>query len=183
MNSEQEEIVIPILDLEKFVFSPPGPMGWELSEYEQQKNIVLNESSVLENLAIIKEIELEELPKIGLLDLEEQSLQKTTIIDEVKDKEIQNAIELEEQSPQETTIIDEVKDEEIQKTRTKKKKKKKKKKKMKNAIELKEQNPEQNEVVPTQIEKPKVKVKIITPDRPLKSPWIAKLVKNAKENE
>lgn len=141
MNSEQEEIVIPILDLEKFVFSPPGPMGWELSEYEQQKNIVLNESSVLENLAIIKEIELEELPKIGLLDLEEQSLQKTTIIDEVKDEEIQNA------------------------------------------IELKEQNPEQNEVVPTQIEKPKVKVKIITPDHPLKSPWIAKLVKNAKENE
>lgn len=141
MNSEQEEIVIPILDLEKFVFSPPGPMGWELSEYEQQKNIVLNESSVLENLAIIKEIELEELPKIGLLDLEEQSPQKTTIIDEVKDEEIQNA------------------------------------------IELKEQNPEQNEVVPTQIEKPKVKVKIITPDHPLKTPWIAKLVKNAKENE
>ncbi|MEK7019508.1 hypothetical protein [Bacillus sp. FSL R9-9410] len=183
MNSEQEEIVIPILDLEKFVFSPPGPMGWELSEYEQQKNIVLNESSVLENLAIIKEIELEELPKIGLLDLEENSPQKTTIIDEVKDEEIQktrktkkkkkkkttkkkNTIELEEKSPQKTTIIDEVKDEEIQ-----------------NAIELKEQNPEQNEVVPTQIEKPKVKVKIITPDHPLKSPWIAKLVKNAKENE
>ncbi|EOO33426.1 hypothetical protein [Bacillus mycoides] len=208
MNSEQEEIVIPILDLEKFVFSPPGPMGWELSEYEQQKNIVLNESSVLENLAIIKEIELEELPKIGLLDLEEQSPQKTTIIDEVKDKEVQNAIELEEQSPQKTTIIDEVKDEEIQKTRKKKTKKKKTKKKKKNtieleeqspqkttiidevkdeeiqnAIELKEQNPEQNEVVPTQIEKPKVKVKIITPDHPLKTPWIAKLVKNAKENE
>lgn len=141
MNSEQEEIVIPILDLEKFVFSPPGPMGWELSEYEQQKNIVLNESSVLENLAIIKEIELEELPKIGLLDLEEQSSQKTTIIDEEKDEETQNAIEIEEQ------------------------------------------NLEQNEVVPTQIEKPKVKVKIITPDQPLKSPWIANLVKNAKENE
>ncbi|MEF7658657.1 hypothetical protein [Bacillus thuringiensis] len=180
MSSEQEEIVIPILDLEKFVFSPPGPMGWELSEYEQQKNIVLNESSVLENLAIIKEMELEELPKIGLLDLEEQSSQKTTIIDEVKDEvkdeEIQKTrkkkkkkkrktIELEEQSPQKTTIIDEVKDEETQ-----------------NAIELEEQNPEQDEVVPTPIEKPKVKVKIITPDQPLKSPWIANLVQSAKEN-
>ncbi|WP_242316177.1 hypothetical protein [Bacillus cereus group sp. BfR-BA-01355] len=141
MNSEQEEIVIPILDLEKFVFSPPGPMGWELSEYEQQKNIVLNESSVLENLAIIEEVELEELPKIGLLDLEEKSPQKTTIIDEVKDEETQNAIEIEEQKP------------------------------------------EKNEAVPTQIEKPKVKVKIITPDHPLKSPWIANLVKNATENE
>ncbi|HDR4909289.1 TPA: hypothetical protein QCR48_005914 [Bacillus cereus] len=180
MSSEQEEIVIPILDLEKFVFSPPGPMGWELSEYEQQKNIVLNESSVLENLAIIREIELEELPKIGLLDLEEQSSQITTIIDEVKD---------------------EVKDEEVQKTRmtkkttkktTKKKKKKRKKttiidevkdKETQNAIEIEEQNPEQNGVVPTQIEKPKVKFKIITPDRPLKSPWIANLVKSAKENE
>ncbi|MED2040953.1 hypothetical protein P4V58_28175 [Bacillus wiedmannii] len=185
MNSEQEEIVIPILDLEKFVFSPPGPMGWELSEYEQQKNIVLNESSVLENLEIIKEIELEELPKIGLLDLEEQSSQKTTIIDEVKDEvkvevkveEIQKTrkkkkkkkkktIELEEKSPRKITIIDEVKDEETQ-----------------NAIEIEEQNPEQNEVVPTQIEKPKVKFKIITPDQPLKSPWIANLVKSAKENE
>ncbi|GAB6426965.1 TPA: hypothetical protein ACOQ9V_005856 [Bacillus cereus] len=178
MNSEQEEIVIPILDLEKFVFSPPGPMGWELSEYEQQKNIVLNESSVLENLEIIKEIELEELPKIGLLDLEEQSSQKTTIIDEVKDEEIQKTrkkkkkkkkkktIELEEKSPRKTTIIDEVKDEETQ-----------------NAIEIEEQNLEQNEVVPTQIEKPKVKFKIITPDQPLKSPWVANLVKSAKENE
>ncbi|QKH05136.1 hypothetical protein FOC93_02900 (plasmid) [Bacillus cereus] len=160
MSSEQEEIVIPILDLEKFVFSPPGPMGWELSEYEQQKNIVLNESSVLENLAIIKEIELEELPKIGLLDLEEQSSQKTTIVDEVKDE-----------------VKDEEKVEEIQETRKKKKKKKKK------AIEIEEQNPEQNEVVPIQMEKPKVKFKIITPDQPLKSPWIANLVKSAKENE
>ncbi len=141
MSSEQEEIVIPILDLEKFVFSPPGPMGWELSEYEQQKNIVLNESSVLENLAIIKEVELEELPKIGLLDLEEKSLPKNTMIDVVQDKEIQDVIELEEQSK------------------------------------------ELNEIVLTQIEKPKIKVTIITPDHPLKGPWVSKLVNNAKEND
>ncbi|MBG9465179.1 hypothetical protein ABE55_01135 [Bacillus thuringiensis] len=141
MSSEQEEIVIPILDLEKFVFSPPGPMGWELSEYEQQKNIVLNESSVLENLAIIKEVELEELPKIGLLDLEEKLPPKTTMIDDVKDKEIQDVIELEEQSE------------------------------------------ELNEIVLTQIEKPKIKVTIITPDHPLKGPWVSKLVNNAKEND
>ncbi len=140
MGSEQEEIVIPILDLEKFVFSPPGPMGWELSEYEQQKNIVLNESSVLENLAIIKEVELEELPKIGLLDLEEKLPPKTTMIDEVQDKEIQDVIELEEQ-------IEEL-----------------------------------NEIVLTQIEKPKIKVTIITPDHPLKGPWVSKLVNNAKGN-
>ncbi|PGL73824.1 hypothetical protein [Bacillus thuringiensis] len=138
MSSEQEEIVIPILDLEKFVFSPPGPMGWELSEYEQQKNIVLNESSVLENLAIIKEVELEDLPKIGLLDLEEKLPPKTTMIDEVQDKEIQDVIELEEQSE------------------------------------------ELNEIVLTQIEKPKIKVTIITPDHPLKGPWVSKLVNNAK---
>ncbi|MED3057782.1 hypothetical protein [Bacillus thuringiensis] len=138
MSSEQEEIVIPILDLEKFVFSPPGPMGWELSEYEQQKNIVLNESSVLENLAIIKEVELEELPKIGLLDLEEKLPPKTTMIDEVQDKEIQDVIELEEQSE------------------------------------------ELNEIVLTQIEKPKIKVTIITPDHPLKGPWVSKLINNAK---
>ncbi|PGP34812.1 hypothetical protein CN993_31730 [Bacillus thuringiensis] len=179
MNSEQEEIVIPILDLEKFVFSPPGPMGWELSEYEQQKNIVLNESSVLENLAIIEEVELEELPKIGLLDSEEKSPQKTTVIDEVKEEkaeEIQKkrkkkkkkkkTIEQEEKSLQKTITIDEEKDEETQ-----------------NTIETEEQKTEKNEAIPTQIEKPKVKVKVITPDYPLKSPWIANLVKNAKENE
>ncbi|PEQ98440.1 hypothetical protein B1R38_05510 [Bacillus cereus] len=141
MSSEQEEIVIPILDLEKFVFSPPGPMGWELSEYEQQKNIVLNESSVLENLAIIKEGELEELPKIGLLDLEDKSATKTTMIDEVQDKEIQDVMELEEQSEG------------------------------------------LNEVVLTQIEKPKIKVTIITPNHSLKGPWVSKLVNNAKEND
>lgn len=141
MSSEQEEIVIPILDLEKFVFSPPGPMGWELSEYEQQKNIVLNESSVLENLAIIKEGELEELPKIGLLDLEDKSATKTTMIDEVQDKEIQDVMELEEQSE------------------------------------------ELNEIVLTQIEKPKIKVTIITPNHSLKGPWVSKLVNNAKEND
>jgi len=141
MSSEHEEIVIPILDLEKFVFSPPGPMGWELSEYEQQKNIVLNESSVLENLAIIKEVELEELPKIGLLDLEDKSPPKTTMIDEVQDKEIQDVMELEEQSE------------------------------------------ELNEIVLTQIEKPKIKVTIITPDHPLKGPWVSKLVNNANEND
>ncbi|MED2891985.1 hypothetical protein P4202_30920, partial [Bacillus thuringiensis] len=107
-------------------------------EYEQQKNIVLNESSVLENLAIIKEVELEELPKIGLLDLEEKLPQKTTMIDEVQDKEIQDVIELEEQSE------------------------------------------ELNEIVLTQIEKPKIKVTIITPDHPLKGPWVSKLVNNAK---
>ncbi|KAA0780951.1 hypothetical protein [Bacillus sp. TE8-1] len=141
MSSEQEEIVIPILDLEKFVFSPPGPMGWELAEYEQQKNIVLNESSVLESLAIIKEVELEELPKIGLLDLEEKSPPKTTMIDKIQDKEIQDVIELEEQSE------------------------------------------ELNEVVLTQIEKPKIKVTIITPDHPLKGPWVSKWVNKAREND
>ncbi|PEO80814.1 hypothetical protein [Bacillus toyonensis] len=198
MNSEQEEIVIPILDLEKFVFSPPGPMGWELSEYEQQKNIVLNESSVLENLEIIKEIELEELPKIGLLDLEEQSSQKTTIIDEEKN-EVKDEVKDEVQDE----VKDEVQGEEIQKTRKVTKKKKKRKKK-KNTIELEDKSPqkttiidevkdeetqnaikieERNEFVPAQIEKPKVKVKIITPDQPLKSPWVAKLVQSAKENE
>ncbi|MGE6599991.1 hypothetical protein [Bacillus proteolyticus] len=214
MKPELEEIVIPILDLEKFVFSPPGPMGWELSEYEQQKNIVLNESSVLENLVIIKEIELVELPKDGLIELEKQIPPKTTKIDEINDEGIQNVIELEErnqeqnevilteiekpkvkvkiiphdqplkspwlavalpknglivlekQIPPKTTKIDEINDEGIQ-----------------NVIKLEERNQEQNEVILTEIEKPKVKVKIIPHDQSSKSPWLAKLVKNAKENE
>ncbi|MGN4257104.1 hypothetical protein ACTFPI_30335, partial [Bacillus cereus group sp. MYBKT14-2] len=75
-------------------------------------------------------------------------------------------IEQEEKSLQKTITIDEEKDEETQ-----------------NTIETEEQKTEKNEAIPTQIEKPKVKVKVITPDYPLKSPWIANLVKNAKENE
>ncbi|MGE7881920.1 hypothetical protein [Bacillus sp. NPDC094077] len=145
MNLEPEEIVIPILDLEKFMFSPPGPMGWEMSEYEQtlekQKDIVLDESSILENLAIIKDIELVELPIVGLLELETISSKTNTI---VKD------------------IVEEINDEDIQ---------------------IVEEEAIQSDFITTEPEKPKIKIKIITPNEPLKRPWIAGNLKYFKEKE
>ncbi|MGR5985414.1 hypothetical protein ACUC2M_13655 [Bacillus cytotoxicus] len=87
MKPRQEEIVIPILNLDKFAFSPPGPMGWALSEYEkaleEQDNIVLDEASVIENIMSIKEIELVEFPTVSLLDLEEHNTKTTQITSEV----------------------------------------------------------------------------------------------------
>ncbi|MGE7887065.1 hypothetical protein ACQKN7_06515 [Bacillus cereus] len=141
MNLEPEEIVIPILDLEKFMFSPPGPMGWEMSEYEQtlekQKDIVLDESSILENLAIIQNIELVELPTVGLLELETISSKTKNIDDEIYDEDIQ--------------IVEE------------------------EAVQL--------ESITTEPEKPKIKIKIVTPNDPLKRPWIAEILKHFKEKE
>ncbi|MES5893758.1 MULTISPECIES: hypothetical protein [Bacillus cereus group] len=145
MKLEPEEIVIPILDLEKFMFSPPGPMGWEMSEYEQtlekQKDIVLDESSILENLAIINDIELVELPTVGLLELETISSKTNTI---VKD------------------IVDEINDEDIQ---------------------IVEEEAVQSDFSTTEPEKPKIKIQIITPNEPLKRPWIAEVLKHFKGKE
>ncbi|KZD27504.1 hypothetical protein BW897_06560 [Bacillus cereus] len=144
MKLEPEEIVIPILDLEKFMFSPPGPMGWEMSEYEQtlekQKEIVLDESSILENLAIIKDIGLVELPIMGLLELETIS-SKTTI-----DKDVN----------------DEINDGDIQ---------------------IVEEEAVQSDFIATEPEKSKIKIQIITPNEPLKRPWIAEILKHFKEKE
>ncbi|WP_259415684.1 hypothetical protein [Bacillus toyonensis] len=145
MNLEPEEIVIPILDLEKFMFSPPGPMGWEMSEYEQtleeQKDIVLDESSILENLAIIQNIELVELPTVGLLELETISSKTDTL---VKDMD--------------TGIYDE-------------------------DIQTVEEEAVQLDSITTEPEKPKIKIKIVTPNDPLKRPWIAGILKHFKEKE
>jgi hypothetical protein len=35
MSDKKDNIHIPKLELEKFTFSPPGPMGWSFSEYEK----------------------------------------------------------------------------------------------------------------------------------------------------
>ncbi|MCI0765552.1 hypothetical protein [Bacillus sp. TL12] len=138
MNHKQEKMVIPLLDLDKFIFSPPGPMGWALSEYEQTMNkpqdIVLNELSVVENLAAVKQEELVELPTIKFLDSKEEEY----------NQEIATSEELIEAVNEEvnTEINEEVTDE---------------------IIELEENE----ELVSLEQEKPKLKIKIIAPDQPV----------------
>ncbi|HEK9100116.1 hypothetical protein KFD70_10815 [Bacillus pfraonensis] len=136
MKYKQEKMVIPLLDLDKFIFSPPGPMGWALSEYEQTMNkpqdIVLNELSVVENLAAVKGVELVELPTISFLDVKEVD----------NNQEIATSEELVEAVNEEvnTEVNDEITDE---------------------IIELEEKE----ELVSLEPEKSKLKVKIIAPDQ------------------
>lgn len=60
---------IPKLELEKFIFSPPGPMGWSFSEYEHMledpANIVLNETAVQKKLSDLSQSEIAEWPVTG----------------------------------------------------------------------------------------------------------------------
>ncbi|WP_243522984.1 hypothetical protein [Bacillus pseudomycoides] len=140
MSYKQEKMVIPLLELDKFIFSPPGPMGWALSEYEQTMNetqdIVLNELSVVENLAAVKEEELYELPTIRFVDL----------IEVDNNQEIATSEELVEKVNDEVNneVNDEVTDE---------------------IIELEEKE----DLIPLEPEKSKIKIKIkiIAPNQPV----------------
>ncbi|MGM7680891.1 hypothetical protein ACSVDA_01930 [Cytobacillus sp. Hm23] len=60
---------IPKLDLAKFTFSPPGPMGWSTTEYEQILDnidqIVLNELAVKNHLSSLEGVILQEYPTVN----------------------------------------------------------------------------------------------------------------------
>ncbi|MBM7622024.1 hypothetical protein JOC95_003934 [Bacillus tianshenii] len=62
---------IPKLELDKFTFSPPGPMGWNMAEYEQllenPDQLVLNEDTVNSQLHSLKGIQLVEFSMSGEL--------------------------------------------------------------------------------------------------------------------
>jgi len=69
-QKKDEQSIIPKLDLEKFEFSPPGPMGWSFSEYEQMldnlDSIVLDQNTVKEQLSLLEGKELVELSMDGV---------------------------------------------------------------------------------------------------------------------
>ncbi|MEN1936431.1 hypothetical protein AAIE21_12700 [Paenibacillus sp. 102] len=146
MNYKQEKMVIPLLDLDKFIFSPPGPMGWALSEYEQTMNkpqdIVLNELSVVENLAAVKEEELVELPTIRFLDSKEAEHNQEIATSEELVEAVNEEVNTEVNEEVNTEVNEEVTDE---------------------IIELEENE----ELVSLEPEKPKLKIKIIAPDQPV----------------
>jgi hypothetical protein len=72
MANDEQHSNIPKLDIEKFTFFPPGPMGWSISEYESllenPGQEVQNESSVNEKLVSFEETELVALPIEGRTD-------------------------------------------------------------------------------------------------------------------
>lgn len=64
--AKENKSKIPKLEIEKFTFSPPGPMGWSFSEYDKLLDrpdpIVLNETNINESLANIENMTFVEFP-------------------------------------------------------------------------------------------------------------------------
>ncbi|WLR42995.1 hypothetical protein LC087_01885 [Bacillus carboniphilus] len=99
---------IPILDLEKFQFSPPGPMGWNYSKYDPaMKSETENlESSVTSSLPEEKSQEDIQLVELPLEMLSYPSTMTETVIEvtdhvEEEKEEINQQEELGEQVEQE----------------------------------------------------------------------------------
>ncbi|WP_417897282.1 hypothetical protein ABN702_13075 [Bacillus haimaensis] len=109
---------IPKLELEKFTFSPPGPMGWNMAEYEQllenPDQLVLNESTVNSQLDSLKGIQLVELSLSGELKAKHtaKSLPATEevpeiFIEEIEIEDIVQEEEVEEEVPEEMMEVPE----------------------------------------------------------------------------
>lgn len=155
---------IPKLELEKFTFSPPGPMGWNMAEYEQllenPDQLVLNESTVNSQLDALKGIQLVEFSLSG--ELKAKHTAKSMPDTEGKLEEVPEIIieesDLEEKVPEEVPeeiaeeVPEEVAEEEV-------------------AEEITE--------VP---EPPQKKVTIIIKETSLKMPWVSPLLSMTKKN-
>ncbi|WP_339149666.1 MULTISPECIES: hypothetical protein [unclassified Sutcliffiella] len=139
---------IPKLELGKFTFSPPGPMGWNMAEYEKMlqnpDQLVLNETTVNSQLHSLLKHELVELSMSGELKDQEQVAIKKEPLSEDQEVIDQNII-LENEEVAEPDFSS-------------------------NNDELKE-----NEEIFEEEEIPasKIKVTIIVEEKALKLPWIA----------
>lgn len=152
---------IPKLELEKFTFSPPGPMGWNMAEYEQllenPDQLVLNESTVNSQLDSLKGIQLVEYSLSG--ELKAKHMTKTQpatekVLEEVPEIiiEVSELVEkvVEEEVAEE--VVEEIEEEEV-------------------AEEIME--------VP---DPPQKKVTIIIKETSLKMPWISQELSKTKKN-
>ncbi|MGM0836810.1 MAG: hypothetical protein ACQEV7_11690 [Bacillota bacterium] len=168
---------IPKLELEKFTFSPPGPMGWNMAEYEQllenPDQLVLNESTVNSQLDALKGIQLVEFSLSG--ELKAKHTAKSMPDTEGKLEEVPEIIieesELEEKVPEEIAV--EVAEEGVAEE---------------GPEEVAEEIPEEvaEEEVAEEIlevpEPPQKKVTIIIKETSLKVPWISPLLSKTKKN-
>lgn len=66
MSEKNDKNFIPKLELEKFTFSPPGPMGWSFSEYEKilddPEAIQDKQTTGLDNLKEISNVQIIQYP-------------------------------------------------------------------------------------------------------------------------
>ena len=77
--SENNQQQIPILNLEQFSFSPPGPMGWSFSEYEKlldnPDTVVQDLSNINKQIASLEGVPLVEFPLSGrVVDVVQQPI-------------------------------------------------------------------------------------------------------------
>ncbi|MFS1514179.1 hypothetical protein VQL36_17375 [Chengkuizengella sp. SCS-71B] len=111
--------------MEKFKFSPPGPMGWSFAEYEKMlenhEKIVLNESAVEENLANLEGKPLQEYPSVGLVteQVTDESLESVGVEDNLQSEKTEIAFNDSEKSEHvqesiigEMNIVDQISGEE-----------------------------------------------------------------------
>ncbi|MGD6833869.1 hypothetical protein ACQCT5_16980 [Sutcliffiella halmapala] len=171
---------IPKLELEKFTFSPPGPMGWNMAEYEQllenPDQLVLNESTVNSQLDSLKGIQLVEFSLSG--ELKAKHTAKSMPATEGKLEEVPEIIieepELEEKVPEEVAeeaaekVPEEVAEEIPEEV----------------AEEAAEEVAEEEvvEEIMEVPEPPQKKVTIIIKETSLKMPWISPVLSKTKKN-
>ncbi|MCA1031207.1 hypothetical protein LCL95_09245 [Bacillus timonensis] len=166
--SKEKDSKIPKLELEKFDFSPPGPMGWSFSEYEKMledpSHIVLDESAVKDKLKSLNAKQLVELPLDSVPDSSSEetstyTLPPLTATAEKADDEITLTI-----------------DYDIAKMEKEKKDKKKDVKPVEEKIEEVEEVKEVEEVAVEKPEEKRKRVKIVIVDPGIKGPWISPMV-------
>lgn len=143
---------IPKLELEKFIFSPPGPMGWNMAEYEKMlqnlDQLVLNEETVTSQLETLRKHELVELALSGVLHAQ-LPITENIEINSQEEEEVEVASNVEVEN------VEGMDYEEIMETEEE-------------TVETGEEIIEIEEIVV-----PKKRVTIIVEEQDLKQPWIA----------
>ncbi|MGM7700671.1 hypothetical protein ACSVDE_03035 [Pseudalkalibacillus sp. Hm43] len=107
-----KHIDIPVVDLEEFVFSPPGAMGWSESEYQrvmdEEPDASMTNFSNLYNIRKESK-QLNVLPPVGEIDLEETYTieQEETHKEPIHEPVLEEVPQLEETEVEETEEIEE----------------------------------------------------------------------------
>jgi hypothetical protein len=171
-NQSKENAPIPKLELEKFTFSPPGPMGWSLSEYEKMLNE--NGAGIVTTSPnrFRPEVNLEgkQLVEMGLDQSKSESHPvkeyptvsnkvEKTVVETYKEDEDEGALKHDEQENLEEKPINQVQmlEEELE------------------LVPEPEPEPEPEPV------KPKTKVTIIIQEESLRKPWTSPTIQSRKK--
>ncbi len=111
-----KHIEIPVVDLEEFVFSPPGAMGWSESEYqkvmEEEPDASMTNFSNLYNIRKDSK-QLNILPPVGEIDIEETYTieQEETEQETAYEPVLEEVPQLEQTEVEETEELDEEQEE------------------------------------------------------------------------